>query len=182
MTSSFELDPVSKITAGAVGEPGARVFYLQARAGEQLVTLLAEKEQIRALAVSIDQMLAAIPEPPSDEGPPPPVEDELALEEPLLPEWRIGPMALQYDEGRDVIVLIASELVEEVEGEPEPESATARFVATRAQADALAEHAERVVDAGRPRCRFCGFPLDASGHVCPAMNGHRESQASVDDD
>ena len=181
MSTSFELDPVGRITAGAVGEPGARVFYLQARAGEQLVTLLAEKEQIRALATSIEQMLAAIPEP-ADAGPAPPSDDELELEEPLLPEWRIGPMALQYDESRDVIVIIASELVEEIEGEAEPESATARFVATRAQADALAEHADRVVEAGRPRCRFCGFPMDASGHVCSAMNGHRESHASTDDD
>ena len=180
MSSSFELDPVGRITAGAVGEPGSRIFYLQARAGEQLVTLLAEKEQIRALAVSIDQMLAAIPaheeEPVFEEG-------ELELEEPLLPEWRIGPMALQYDADRDAIVLIASELVEmDEEGEPMIEPATARFVTTRIQAHVLAEHAERVVDAGRPRCRFCGFPLDADGHTCPAMNGHRESQAAADDE
>ncbi|MGH2784374.1 MAG: DUF3090 family protein [Actinomycetota bacterium] len=179
MSSSFELDPVGRITAGAVGEPGSRVFYLQARAGEQLVTLLAEKEQIRALAVSIEQMLAAIPELPDE-----PIVDEgeLPLEEPLLPEWRIGPMALQYDAERDAIVLIASEAVElDEEGDPVVEPATARFVTTRTQAQLLAEHAERVVEAGRPRCRFCGFPMDGSGHTCPAMNGHRESQAAADD-
>jgi len=59
--------------------------------------------------------------------------------------------------------------------EASPDAATARFVATRAQARALSEHAEEVVEAGRPRCRFCGFPMDAGGHTCPAMNGHRES-------
>ena len=178
MSTSFELDPVQKITAGAVGEPGARTFYLQARAGAQLVTLLTEKEQVRALAVSIAQMLAALPE--AEDEPPPQTED-LSLEDPLVPEWRVGPMALHYDADRDFIVLIASELVEEEEaGAADP--ATARFAATRAQAQALAEHAERVVEAGRPRCRFCGFPMDASGHICPAMNGHREIGASADDD
>ena len=178
MSSSFELDPVQRITAGAVGEPGSRIFYLQARAGDQLVTLLAEKEQIRALATSIDQMLAALPDTEEIALPAEPV--DLALEEPLVPEWRVGPMALHYDADRDFIVVIASELIDDEEDLRDP--STARFVATRAQAQALAEHAESVVEAGRPRCRFCGFPMDASGHTCPAMNGHRETGATADGD
>ena len=172
MSSSFELDPVARITAGAVGEPGSRIFYLQARSAEQLVTLLAEKEQIRALALSIAQMLDALPDAPEE---PAPADDALDLEEPLVPEWRVGPMALHYDESSDRILLIASEAIEGGEEEIRGlEPATARFTATRAQARALAEHAERVVEAGRPACRFCGFPMDAGGHACPAMNGHRD--------
>ncbi len=174
MSGSFELDPVTKLTAGAVGEPGARTFYVQGRSAAQLVTLLAEKEQVRALAVSITQMLEAVPateDAPDSEAVTP---GDLALEEPLVPEWRIGPMALHYDDARDRITLIASELIDEEEGS-DTEAATARFVATRAQARALAEHAEGVVEAGRPRCRFCGFPMDAEGHMCVAMNGHRDS-------
>jgi uncharacterized repeat protein (TIGR03847 family) len=177
VSSSFEIDPVARITAGAVGEPGERIFYLQASGGAQLVTLLVEKEQVRALAVSIDQMLAALPETEEEEPSPP---EDLSLEQPLLPEWRVGPMALHYDSDRDMIVVIASELLAEEDTSGDP--ASARFVATRAQARALAEHAEEVVEAGRPRCRFCGFPLDPAGHVCPAMNGHRGSGAPADDD
>jgi uncharacterized repeat protein (TIGR03847 family) len=171
MSASFELDPVTRLTAGAVGEPGNRTFYLQARSADQLLTLLAEKEQVRALAVSIVQMLEALPEAEEE----PSMTDDLELEEPLLPEWRIGPMAIRYDETRDRILVIASELLEEEEESPEPDAATATFVATRAQARALAEHAGEVVEAGRPRCRFCGFPIDADGHACPAMNGHRDT-------
>ncbi|MFY9587985.1 MAG: DUF3090 family protein [Actinomycetota bacterium] len=172
MSGSFELDPVTRLTAGAVGEPGNRTFYIQARSADQLVTLHAEKEQVRALAESIVSMLEALP---VTEDEPTVATDDLELEEPLLPEWRIGPMALRYDESRDRILVIASELLEEEEAETEREAATATFVASRAQARALAEHAEEVVEAGRPRCRFCGFPLDPDGHACPAMNGHRES-------
>jgi len=171
MSASFDLDPVTRITAGAVGEPGNRIFYLQARSADQLVTLLVEKEQVRALAVSIEQMLDAIPDA-AEEGALDP--SELALEEPLLPEWRVGPMALHYDDARDRILMIASEALDDDE-DPDADAATARFVATRAQARALAQHAQEVVEAGRPRCRFCGFPLDAEGHACPAMNGHRET-------
>ncbi|TMK21955.1 MAG: DUF3090 family protein, partial [Actinobacteria bacterium] len=106
--------------------------------------------------------------------------EEADIEQPLIPEWRVGPMALQYEEDRDRIVLVTSEQpepLEDPEAEPDPdlEVATARFVATRAQMRAPAEHAATVVEAGRPRCRSCGNPMDASGHVCPAMNGHRES-------
>jgi len=171
VSSSFALDPATRITAGAVGEPGNRTFYIQARSADQLVTLLAEKEQVRALATSITQMLAALEATLEEE---PPADDDLELEEPLLPEWRVGPMALHYDETNDRMLVIASELIDDPEAEDVPDPATARFSITRAQARALAERAEEVVDAGRPRCRFCGFPMDADGHACPAMNGHRE--------
>jgi uncharacterized repeat protein (TIGR03847 family) len=170
MSTSFEIDPILRLSAGAVGEPGDRTFYIQARSADQLVTFLVEKEQVRALAVSIQQMLAAIPDPETveeHEG------DVHELEEPLLPEWRVGPMALQYDEARDRIVLVANELIDPEAG---GEAASARLVATREQARGLAEQAERVVDAGRPQCRFCGFPMDAGGHMCAAMNGHRDME------
>lgn len=169
MSTSFDIDPVLRIVTGAVGEPGSRIFYLQARSADQLITLLLEKEQVRALAVSIEQMLAALPDAGSEEAPP--IEDLPDLEEPLLPEWRVGPMALQYDEASDRMVLVANELVEdEAAGNP----AAARIVFTRVQARLLSEQAERVVEAGRPSCRFCGSPIDPDGHICTAMNGHRE--------
>jgi uncharacterized repeat protein (TIGR03847 family) len=41
---------------------------------------------------------------------------------------------------------------------------------SRGQARAFARHAERVVAAGRPACRFCGGPIDPDGHACPRMN------------
>jgi uncharacterized repeat protein (TIGR03847 family) len=167
MSTSFEIDPILRLSAGAVGEPGNRIFYIQARSADQLVTFLVEKEQVRALAVSIQQMLAVIPEPETVEE----EADPHDLEEPLVPEWRVGPMALQYDDSRDRIVLVANELIDEEAG---GDAASARLVATREQARALAEQAERVVEAGRPQCRFCGFPLDAEGHMCSAMNGHRD--------
>jgi uncharacterized repeat protein (TIGR03847 family) len=169
MSSSFEFDPVERITAGAVGEPGRRVFYVQASAAGQLVTIVAEKEQVNALAQTITRLLAILPDA-DDEGAEP---DDLELQEPLLGEWRAGAMALDYDEERDVLVLIVQEALPE---ETEEEPATLRVGMTRAQAQALAEHAAEIVQAGRPACRVCGLPLDPEGHICPALNGHRESR------
>ena len=50
MSQSFDFDAPDHFTAGAVGQPGQRVFYLQARQARELVSLKSEKEQVRALA------------------------------------------------------------------------------------------------------------------------------------
>ncbi|MHB8511741.1 MAG: DUF3090 family protein [Actinomycetota bacterium] len=167
--TSIEMDPVTTITAGAVGEPGGRTFFLQARMNQQLVTLLAEKEQIQILATTLTNLLEALP-PVPDEGEL--VDDEkLELEEPLLPEWHVGPMRVEIDRARDLLVLVIEEALAEDE---EREASVARFVATRAQMRALGEHAAQVCAAGRPRCQMCGFPIEPEGHACPATNGHRK--------
>ena len=44
---------------------------------------------------------------------------------------------------------------------------------TREQAAALAIRGTELVEAGRPPCPLCGYPLDARGHVCPRTNGNR---------
>ena len=69
-------------------------------------------------------------------------------------------------------------VITEIESEEDAPDigARARFVVTRAQARAMAVQALEVVAAGRPRCQFCGYPLEPDGHICPAMNGHRSYQ------
>jgi uncharacterized repeat protein (TIGR03847 family) len=81
------------------------------------------------------------------------------------------------------VVLVAAELTEEDEAAGEaPEDllggdgATARFLATREQMAALAIRSAQLVEAGRPACPLCGYPLDPSGHQCIRTNGHRPPQ------
>ena len=174
----MELGPVDRITAGAVGEPGDRTFYLQARAGQRLVTLLVEKQQVELLAASIVDILERVGEE-TEEGP---AEEELELEEPLEPEWRVGKLSIGYDEDRDLFLLELEELLPDEEAEEEvlseieePEPATIRLYATREQMLALSRHGIAVAARGRPACRFCGNPIDPEGHTCPAMNGHGRS-------
>lgn len=177
MSTSFDLDPVSRLTAGAIGEPGNRTFYIQARKDEVLVTLLAEKQQVQVLATTLAQLLETL-DPIDDEGIAP-TADEMELEDPLLPEWRVGPMAIEVEEDTGLMVFVAEEVgADDEDGDSDDvELGSARFVATRAQMRALAEHAEIICSAGRPRCQLCGFPMDPGGHVCPATNGHRSPDA-----
>src|SRR6266581_3463520 len=93
----IELDPVDRITADAVGEAGARTFYLQARKDAQLVTLLVEKQQVQLLAASVVEILSRVGKE-TGQGPP---EKAMELEEPILPEWRAGRLSIGYHEERE---------------------------------------------------------------------------------
>ena len=57
MRESFELTRAEHFTCGTVGEPGQRVFFIQARQGRRLVTLKSEKEQVRALGEYLGELL-----------------------------------------------------------------------------------------------------------------------------
>ena len=175
----MELEQVDKVTAGAVGEPGERTFFLQARAGERLVTILVEKEQVELLASSILEILASVE---LETGEPP--EQDLELEAPLEPLWRAGRMSIGYVEDRDLMVLDLEEAVADPDEDPDegtaaereaPEPSRLRVWASREQMLALSRHGAAVAERGRPKCQFCGNPMDPDGHTCPAMNGHRGS-------
>jgi uncharacterized repeat protein (TIGR03847 family) len=167
VTASFEYRPVDWVTAGAVGEPGQRAFYIQARSSGDLVSLLVEKDQVRMLARLAQELLGRVdvtvtPDDLDTAG--------QRLREPVEPLWRAGSMSLGMDPNGRQFVLEAEELV----GDDEREPAVARFWMDQSQLVALAAYAAYAVEAGaRERCRLCGRPIDpVDGHVCPATNGH----------
>ena len=175
MSESFDLSDVDHLTVGTVGPPGKRAFYLQARAGAERVTLKLEKQQVSALAQYLSKVLADLPDVGALPG-------ELELEEPVEPEWTVGVLGVTYDEATDRVVLLAQEVGArdeeeeselEVEEDDEDSGAVVRITATREQVAALAIRGTALVEAGRPSCPLCGYPLDPSGHVCPRTNGHR---------
>jgi hypothetical protein len=56
---------------------------------------------------------------------------------------------------------------------PPPDESTgrvARLYATRPQVRAMARNGVAAVEAGRPLCPLCDFPMDPEGHVCPRLN------------
>jgi len=168
VSTSFDFDEPDHFTTGAVGEPGQRVFYLQAAQQGAVATLRLEKQQVVVLA----EYLAGLLEPPDGEG-----EGEgPALIEPVLAEWVVGSLAVAYEEANDRVLLVAEELVATSEGDDETpapdaeEPATARFHLTRPQAVAFIRRTAELVAAGRPSCPLCGRPIDPEGHACPKLN------------
>ena len=57
MSSSFRFDEPEAFTAGTVGEPGARTFFLQVVEAGQVVSLKCEKQQVAALAQYLAELL-----------------------------------------------------------------------------------------------------------------------------
>jgi uncharacterized repeat protein (TIGR03847 family) len=169
---SFDLSSPDVFTAGTVGPPGQRVFYLQARDDNLVITVRCEKQQVAALADYFDGLL--------DDLEPSPYEvatADLELVEPIVPIWTVGPIGVAYDDPDDKIVVVLEELVlEEEDAEPEEPDleaeagASVKVRLTRAQVSGFVGRARELVSSGRPPCRFCGLPVDPAGHPCPRMN------------
>lgn len=165
MSESFEFTDADRVTVGAVGAPGRRVFLLQAQAGDTVATLKVEKQQVAALSGAIMERLEDLPVTGA-------LPQDLDLMPPLEVIWPVGAMGLGYLDTLDRIVLDAVELVPVNEdGEPTEEPGRLRVLLTREQAQALAIHAADLVQAGRPPCPLCHHPLDPAGHTCPKKNG-----------
>ena len=174
-------DP-DRFVAGTVGEPGERTFFLQARHGSMLTSVALEKLQVAALAERIDELLdQAIAEGATDV---PAQADALApdaapLDAPITEEFRVGAMALGWDDSARRVIIEAHAVAEEDLEVPDlgddsgEEPDTLRVWITAGRARAFAERARHVVAAGRPPCPFCAQPLDPAGHVCPRANGYR---------
>jgi uncharacterized repeat protein (TIGR03847 family) len=169
-----DLNPVSRITIGAIGEPGQRVFLLQASQGSSSITLKIEKEQARVLASSTIELLEELDQkyPRTYTRLDKPLTSDLMLQQPVDPEFVVGQIGLGYDQEQDFVVLVVQEVQLERGGEP----ATARFWATRAQMRALSDHTLEVVNQGRPICPLCDSPIDPDGHFCPKSNGYERVQ------
>ena len=85
----MDLGPVDHITADAVGEPGDRTS-IEVRAGEEIVTVIVEKQQVQRLA-------ASVMEPPEDGA-----DDRTGggrddgAQGPLDPRWRAGRLSIGF--------------------------------------------------------------------------------------
>jgi uncharacterized repeat protein (TIGR03847 family) len=171
-----------RFVAGAVGQPGERTFFLQARDGRRMTSVGLEKFQVTLLAERLGELLdevlrrsggtASVPAvAPAD------LSDEEPLDQPVEEEFRVGTMALAWDPDDERVIIEAQEVTEDEEeeteiGADEPVIAVLRVSITAGQARAFADRALKVVAAGRPPCPLCGLPLDSAGHICPRQNGH----------
>lgn len=179
MSESFELPAPDHFTAGTVGPPGQRTFFLQVRDATTLITLKVEKEQVAALAEYLAGLLTRMPVDAAE------VPRDLELVEPLEPAWAVASIAVGYDGGTDRILVVANEAAEQDEGAeqeeaavaeqeeaPAADSAAARFNITRPQAAGFVVRAQALMQSGRPVCPLCSQPKDPEGHACPRANGH----------
>ncbi len=149
---------VDRFAAGAIGEPGQRVFMLEVDVAGETVAYVIEKLQVAALAEEAKRMLrerglvgsglAIDPGGVHDDSP---------------VAYRVGGLELALSDDADAAQLV----VHSTEDADPP----AEYQITLAQLDAFAREALVVVEAGRPTCPRCGLAMDPEGHPCPRGNG-----------
>src|SRR5919112_507781 len=118
----FAFEPPERFVAGTVGPPGERTFYLQARGGGRMVSVVLEKVQVSLLAEKLEELLAeahqrfALELPPANVNPP----DNEPLETPVDEEFRVGTLGLAFDVETTTVVI---EAIEAGEGDADAELA-----------------------------------------------------------
>ena len=168
MSVFFEFDEVDSFTTGTVGEPGNRTFYMQVRADGTRVTVKCEKQQTAAIVQYLRKVLSDLP--PAEDRPMP---GALELAGPVEESFVLGPIGLGYDRATDKVLIQLEEIGDvDEDGEPveDDDRGHIRLYISRGQATAFCDHADRIVEAGRPECQWCNHPIDPDGHACPRMN------------
>jgi uncharacterized repeat protein (TIGR03847 family) len=163
-----EFEEITRAEAEAIGVPGQRRFRMIFGTQMDAVVLWLEKQQLQALGMAFEQMIAQLAAAgvdaarvldiePSPVGPVPP----------QTPEFQVGRLAVGYDEERALVTLF----IHDVEaGEDDAPTFVGRL--SLQIASTMAKQIDEVVSAGRPICPRCGAPINPEGHVCPHDNGH----------
>ena len=138
MSDSYELRNPDNFVAGTVGEPGERIFFLQAVEENLVVTLKCEKGQVQALASYLAEVL-------EDRGVNPEPTPVANMAEPAHAAWAVGGLAIGVEADSDSIVVVAQELLEEEDDDP----ADAHIHLTAGQAKGFIDHALFLVEYGR---------------------------------
>jgi uncharacterized repeat protein (TIGR03847 family) len=114
---AFLFETPDRFAAGTVGEPGDRTFFLQAREGTRIASVVLEKIQVAALAqrlgdllleldrrgVSVPTTLPAI------------AQDVAPLDEPIVELFRVGTLTIGWDPAHELVVLEALAMSDEDE-------------------------------------------------------------------
>jgi|SRR5579884_1164331 len=192
------LGVVDLLGADAVGQPGQRRFRLFARSRQASMLIWIEKEQLSNLALELDRLLAQLTEgrilrtiAEADQSAMGTINRPLQgmpANFPKSPDYELqasGPggqavqMILSYDEGRDLIELLAVpvDIILQVGQEPQAvirDEEAVSLLFTQEQAHELSNTITTLVASGRPVCPLCHTPLDGGPHACVRQNGHRE--------
>jgi|DewCreStandDraft_1066081.scaffolds.fasta_scaffold00433_20 uncharacterized repeat protein (TIGR03847 family) len=163
MARRFGLGHVQRIRAEAFGLPGQRTFRLSVESGPCQAYLWVEREQLEALSLAINELLGLVRSGVGRSGGNPPEEGVYQI------EFKVGQLAIGYDERRDLFV-IAADAAEDEEG---LQVEAVSLLVDREQLEGLDREIQEILASGRPRCPLCHLPINlGETHVCPRSNGH----------
>ena len=175
-----------RFVAGTVGQPGERTFFVQARQGSRLTSVVCEKQQVQVLADHLERVLDELArlsdgmiDIPSARTT---ARDLDPLDAPLQEDFRAGTMTIAWDAELSAVQVEMFTVVDDDEEEQQtdfpfsgeqPDNESLSVKITPEQARDFVARARSLVAAGRPACPFCGQPINPEGHICPRSNGYR---------
>ena len=177
----YEFNPVERFVAGTVGAPGDRTFFIQARTGSRVVSVVVDKSQVIALGERTKIMLREIKKSDPTVFVKAVDVDDAPLEQPIFEEFRAGVIAMAWDVANSLLVYELRERTSSDDGDEEQAVFSEKDLSTDllrvhvspTQAASFSKRCLSLASAGRMPCPFCGIPIDPSGHLCPRSNGYR---------
>ena len=178
----FIFDPPERFVAGTIGEPGDRTFFLQARDGGRVVSVVLEKVQVAVLAERLGRApRRARParrrrRPTPRGGDSARAADTGPLDEPLNEAFRAGSLTLGWDGDAERVLVEAraqdedGEAIDPDEDDDEDEDGP-DLLRVRLTADAARSFVERATPrraSGRLPCPLCGDAARPAGPHLPA--------------
>ena len=171
--SIVELDGVDSLGAGAIGEPGQRVFYIQADKSGTRLTVLVEKEQVALLADEAVAFLDGI----ADDHPEPPGESTALhpsaaqVTEPAVPLFRARMIGLGFEPDRGLVLIELRENADDDDADDDDDG----YIAPSSPP---ARRCERWRPNAAPtqlpvvghRVRSVSSRWIPAGHICPRWN------------
>ena len=174
MEGARDFGTAEHVKADAVGEPGHRTFRVRVATAEGAACFWMEKEQLQALGMALDQLLAQLRTNKVGRVAPPAAASESGdFPNTFTYEFRVGRLGLGYEDERDLLVLLVHDQETDPEGPP-----TLQVRVSRGKASTLSAEITTTVAAGRPRCPLCGAPLGGGPHACPGSNGRSPTPIS----
>ena len=138
MTENYEIRNPNNFTAGTIGEPGERIFFLQAAGEGSVLTFKVEKGQVQSLASHLLEIIEAedrdvVPAQVAD------------MVEPPTAVWTVGALAIGLSDEPREIVVVAQELPDQDQNDP----SEAHIHISFEQAKAFVDHALFLIEYGR---------------------------------
>jgi uncharacterized repeat protein (TIGR03847 family) len=166
--TSYNFGPVARLEPDAVGPPGKRTFRLLVSGEDGTASLWLEKEELQALGMAIDQLMARLsgrPEWKIYGATPPTFQPSGETAEDPSVEFKVAQLSLGFETNSGMFVLLVYDSDDDPSG-----TATFTCMATATQMRTLGRQIESLVVAGRPRCVLCEEPLDGEQHICIRAN------------
>lgn len=170
-----------RFVSGAIGEPERRIFFVQARQGSRMTSVVCERQQIKALSEHLGRVLDELEQVggirreagrhnrPLDSEP---------LDVPLDEDFRAGTMTIAWlSETESLQVeLYAFGVYHDfvLLGENCAVDKVLEVTITPDQARDFVTRTEILLKAQAPCCPFCSQPIAPDGHLCPRSNGYRK--------